>query len=133
MSKELTFFKTGIIKGLSLGMKYQEVKEMLGDELFINDETENIRIISDDSGIEYTFKDDVLMMISLKLINGYSITELIELTLLEDIKWSFRSDLTFSNQVCMELESKVSLIFRYDKGIGVCLLKAFISGIKGDG
>jgi hypothetical protein len=114
----LQFIQTALYNSIRIGANYNSVISEL-DSVFVNDEKGSQIIITDDLGTAFTFHDKILKSMSLDVSQHKEIPSALEETvaLLAELKlvWEFRQDLTFYQQLGIEIKvSHVTMVFSYE-------------------
>lgn len=112
------FLQTGrISEFLSLGVLYDDVKKNLSD-FFTNQDIDNVKIITDNNGVELTFIQGKLISCNYPLSDELCDKTFVEvLNYLDEfnIKWGFDRNMTFERQLSVSLKySKVCLLFTFE-------------------
>jgi len=109
------------------GNSFNEIETKTGLTFFISIQNDNY-IIASEQEFQLHFKENILCMWTIspeksfftlnskkKRLNEIKFESFLKILFNKKIKWEFNRELTFLDQICIQLENKVEVIFGFDK------------------
>ncbi|MCF2875191.1 MULTISPECIES: hypothetical protein [unclassified Tenacibaculum] len=110
-----------------IGNSFKEIETKIKSTLFISQKNNDSTIVSE-GDFQLHFKENLFYMWTIspyksflffdktkRKLNGIKFNQFLKILFKEKIKWEFNQELTFSDQISIQLENKVNFIFRFDE------------------